>query len=275
MLFARFAVIGDSPASQRARLAVSSARVRPLVHRRPTAGGLSRTAGAGGGSSTSTCPWADRGPPRPRHDAVRALLAPSRHDFSVRDADRAWSLMVALSITRDHAGLHPRSWLLAVAAVILAVFFVLEMRTDIRCALPLFKNSTFRCHDRRFLTGFGMLAPSSSSRYLPGFLVSVPPTLVSCSPNDARLIGRARWWARPWCAFVYLSSDGRIVVMLGRMWLLSQVTVNTFASKSVRDIVSSRLGTFRSTSRLCRLRCRVTSSRCLEPDPFWSRSADD
>src|SRR3989442_7481458 len=153
-------------------------------------------------------------------------------------------LMVALSITRDHA------WtsfevlgLLAVAAVMLIGFFLLELRSD-HPIVPfnLFKNSTFSVSMIvGFFSGFGMF----------GTIVFVPliyqGVLGVTATNSAQLltpmmlgliiastlVGQAMVRIR---YYRFLGTAG-VAVMLVGMWLLSQVTVTTSRLEVVRDIV--------------------------------------
>jgi len=82
-------------------------------------------------------------------------------------------LMVALSITRDHGWTSPEVLgLLALAAVILAIFFVIETRTDHPIVpFALFKNSTFSVSMIVASSPVSVCsARSSSSTHLPGVL---------------------------------------------------------------------------------------------------------
>jgi hypothetical protein len=152
--------------------------------------------------------------------------------------------MVALSITRDHGWTSPEVLgLLALAAVLLAVFFVIEMRTDHPIVpFSLFKNSTFSVSMIvGFLTGFGMfgtivfvpliyqgvlgVSATNSGQLLTPMMLG----LIVASTLVGQAMVRIRYYR-------FLGTGG-IVVMLVGMWLLSQVTVTTSRLEVVRDIV--------------------------------------
>jgi hypothetical protein len=153
-------------------------------------------------------------------------------------------LMVALSITRDHGWTSPEVLgLLGIAAVILAVFFVLEIRTDHPIVpFDLFKNSTFSVSMIvGFLSGFGMfgtivfvpliyqgvlgVSATNSGQLLTPMMLG----LISASIVVGQLMTRIRLYR-------FLGTAG-VGIMLVGMWLLSQVTVNTSSLEVVRDIV--------------------------------------
>src|SRR2546421_3168641 len=251
MLFATvFAVIGDLfPPSQRARLAGLFGAVF----------GLSSIIGpTAGGYITDTWGWRWVFYVNLPVGIIAVLLVIATMPFvrssaSIRDIDFLGAgalvaglvpLMVALSITRDHGWTSPEVLgLLAVAAVILAVFFVIEMRSD-HPILPfsLFKNSTFSVSMIvGFLTGFGMfgtivfvpliyqgvlgVSATNSGQLLTPMMLG----LIVASTLVGQAMVRIRYYR-------FLGTAG-IVVMLVGMWLLSQVTVTTSRLQVVRDIV--------------------------------------
>jgi predicted MFS family arabinose efflux permease len=153
-------------------------------------------------------------------------------------------LMIALSITRDHGWTSPEVLgLLGIAAVILAIFFVLEVRTDHPIVpFDLFKNSTFSVSMIvGFLSGFGMfgtivfvpliyqgvlgVTATNSGQLLTPMMLG----LIVASTLIGQLMVRIRLYR-------FLGTAG-VAVMLVGMWLLSQVTVSTSRLEVVRDIV--------------------------------------
>src|SRR6266851_31258 len=153
-------------------------------------------------------------------------------------------LMVALSITRDHGWTSPEVLgLLGAAAVLLIVFFILEMRTDHPIVpFSLFKDSTFSVSMIvGFLTGFGMfgtivfvpliyqgvlgVSATNSGQLLTPMMLG----LIVASTLVGQAMVRIRYYR-------FLGTAG-IAVMLVGMWLLSQVTVTTSRLEVVRDIV--------------------------------------
>ncbi|MDQ6714457.1 MAG: MFS transporter, partial [Candidatus Dormibacteraeota bacterium] len=184
---------------------------------------------------------------------VIATMPFVRSSASIRDIDFPGAvalvgglvpLMVALSITRDHGWTSPEVLgLLAVAAVLLLVFFVIEMRTDHPIVpFALFKNSTFSVSMIvGFLTGFGMfgtivfvpliyqgvlgVTATNSGQLLTPMMLG----LIVASTLVGQAMVRVRYYR-------FLGTAG-IAVMLVGMWLLSQVTVTTSRLEVVRDIV--------------------------------------
>ena len=184
---------------------------------------------------------------------VIATMPYVRSSASIRDIDFPGAgalvaglvpLMVALSITRDHGWTSPEVLgLLAVAAVLLAVFFVIETRTDHPIVpFSLFKNSTFSVSMIvGFLTGFGMfgtivfvpliyqgvlgVTATNSGQLLTPMMLG----LIVASTLVGQAMVRIRYYR-------FLGTAG-IAVMLVGMWLLSQVTVTTSRLEVVRDIV--------------------------------------
>ncbi len=251
MLFATvFAVIGDLfPPTQRARLAGLFGAVF----------GLSSIVGpTAGGYITDTWGWRWVFYVNLPVGIIAVLLVLAtmpyvRSSASIRDIDFPGAaalvaglvpLMVALSITRDHGWTSPEVLgLLGAAAVLLIVFFIIEMRSE-HPVVPfsLFKNSTFSVSMIvGFLTGFGMfgtivfvpliyqgvlgVSATNSGQLLTPMMLG----LISASIVVGQLMVRIRYYR-------FLGTAG-IVVMLVGMWLLSQVTVTTSRLEVVRDIV--------------------------------------
>src|SRR5438309_650953 len=251
MLFATvFAVIGDLfPPARRARLAGLFGAVF----------GLSSIVGpTAGGYITDTWGWRWVFYVNLPVGIIAVLLVIATMPFvrssaSLRDIDFKGAaalvaglvpLMVALSITRDHGWTSPEVLgLLAIAAIILGIFFVLEIRTDHPIVpFDLFKNSTFSVSMIvGFLSGFGMFgtivfvpliyqgvlgvtAPNSGLLLTPMML-----GLIVASTLVGQVMVRVRLYR-------FLGTAG-IAVMLVGMWLLSQVTVSTSRLEVVRDIV--------------------------------------
>ena len=251
MLFATvFAVIGDLfPPTQRARLAGLFGAVF----------GLSSIVGpTAGGYITDSWGWRWVFYVNLPVGLIAILLVLVtmpyvRSSASIRDIDFPGAaalvaglvpLMVALSITRDHGWTSPEVLsLLAVAVVILAVFFLIEMRSDHPIVpFSLFKNSTFSVSMIvGFLTGFGMfgtivfvpliyqgvlgVSATNSGQLLTPMMLG----LIVASTLVGQAMVRIRYYR-------FLGTAG-IVVMLVGMWLLSQVTVTTSRLEVVRDIV--------------------------------------
>jgi EmrB/QacA subfamily drug resistance transporter len=251
MLFATvFAVIGDLfPPSQRARLAGLFGAVF----------GLSSIIGpTAGGYITDTWGWRWVFYVNLPVGVIAVLLVIATMPFvrssaSIRDIDFKGAvaliaglvpLMIALSITRDHGWTSPEVLgLLSIAAVILAIFFILEIRTDHPIVpFDLFKNSTFSVSMIvGFLSGFGMfgtivfvpliyqgvlgVTATNSGQLLTPMMLG----LIVASTLVGQLMVRIRLYR-------FLGTAG-VAVMLVGMWLLSQVTVSTSRLEVVRDIV--------------------------------------
>src|SRR6266480_3717311 len=239
MLFATvFAVIGDLfPPSQRARLAGLFGAVF----------GLSSIVGpTAGGYITDSWGWRWVFYVNLPVGLIAVLLVVVtmpyvRSSASIRDIDFPGAglliaglvpLMVALSITRDHGWTSPEVLgLLAAAALLLAIFFIVELRTDHPIVpFSLFKNSTFSVSMIvGFLTGFGMfgtivfvpliyqgvlgVSATNSGQLLTPMMLG----LIVASTLVGQAMVRIRYYR-------FLGTAG-IVVMLVGMWLLSQVTV--------------------------------------------------
>ncbi|MEA2636713.1 MAG: hypothetical protein QOH92_3480 [Chloroflexota bacterium] len=251
MLFATvFAVIGDLfPPAQRARLAGLFGAVF----------GLSSIVGpTAGGYITDTWGWRWVFYVNLPVGVIAVLLVIATMPFvrssaSLRDIDFKGAaaliaglvpLMIALSITRDHGWTSPEVLgLLGIAAVILAIFFILEIRTDHPIVpFDLFKNSTFSVSMIvGFLSGFGMfgtivfvpliyqgvlgVTATNSGQLLTPMMLG----LIVASTLVGQLMVRIRLYR-------FLGTAG-VAVMLVGMWLLSQVTVSTSRLEVVRDIV--------------------------------------
>jgi EmrB/QacA subfamily drug resistance transporter len=184
---------------------------------------------------------------------VVATMPYIRSSASIRDIDFVGAgalvaglvpLMIALSITRDHAWTSPEVLgLLAVAAIMLAVFFVVELRSD-HPIVPfgLFKNSTFSVSMIvGFFSGFGMfgtivfvpliyqgvlgVTATNSGQLLTPMMLG----LIVASTLIGQVMVRIRYYR-------FLGTAG-IAVMLYGMWLLSQVTTGSSRLEVVRDIV--------------------------------------
>jgi len=184
---------------------------------------------------------------------VLATMPYIRSSASLRDIDFRGAaaliaglvpLMVALSITRDHAWTSPEVLgLLAVATVMLLAFFLLELRSD-HAIVPfgLFKNSTFSVSMIvGFFSGFGMfgaivfvpliyqgvlgVTATNSGQLLTPMMLG----LIVASTLIGQAMVRVRYYR-------FLGTAGIAVMMYG-LWLLSQVTVGTSRLEVVRDIV--------------------------------------
>ena len=153
-------------------------------------------------------------------------------------------LMIALSITRDHAWTSPEVLaLLAFAGAMLVSFFFVERRSENPIVpFALFKNSTFSVSMIvGFISGFGMfgtiifvplvyqgvlgVTATNSGQLLTPMMLG----LIVASTIVGQAMVRIRYYR-------FLGTAG-IAVMLVGMWLLSQVTVSTSRFEVVRDIV--------------------------------------
>jgi len=158
-------------------------------------------------------------------------------------------LLIALSITRDHAWTSPEvAGLLAIAVVMLAAFFLIEQRShDPIVPFTLFTNSTFSVSMvTAFLTAFGMFgtivfvpllfqgvlgatATNSGQLVTPMMLGLIGASIVS-----GQLITRIRYYR-------FVGTAGIAIMAVG-MWLLTQVTVGSGRAEVVRDIVIVGVG---------------------------------
>src|SRR2546428_2602985 len=251
VLFATvFAVIGDlSPPQQRARVGGLFGAVF----------GLSSVLGpTAGGYITDNLGWRWVFYVNLPIGIVAVLIVAATLPFklskaSVRDIDFPGAaalvaglipLMVALSITRDHAWTSPEVLgLLIGSAVMLGLFFVLEQRTDNPIVpIGLFKDATFSVSMlTSFLTGFAMfgaiifvpliyqgvlgVTATNSGQLLTPMMLG----LVGASVLIGQVMVRIRLYR-------FLGTAGIALMLLG-FWWLSQVTTRTSALEVVRDIV--------------------------------------
>jgi EmrB/QacA subfamily drug resistance transporter len=191
--------------------------------------------------------------------AVVLLTLPSvAHRASWRDIDFAGAvvlagtlvpLLVALSITRDHDFTSPEVLgLLAVAAVMGTVFFVIERRVE-HPVVPfeLWRNPTFAVSTATgFLVAFGMFGAIlyvalvyqgvlGISATNSGLLVTpLMAGMVAASVVTGQLMVRVD-------RYRYIGTAG-IAIMVAGLWLLGQVTVGTGEAEVVRDLVLVGIG---------------------------------
>jgi EmrB/QacA subfamily drug resistance transporter len=191
--------------------------------------------------------------------AVVFLTLPSvRHSASWRDIDFAGAftlaatlvpLLVALSITRDHAFTSPEViGLLLIAAVMGVIFFVIERR-DPHPVVPfdLWKNPTFAVSTAiGFLLGFAMFGAILFVGLVYQGVLGLPATnsgllitplmagLIISSLITGQLMVRMR-------RYRYLGTVGAALLVIG-LFLLSEVTVGTPEIEVVRDLVLVGLG---------------------------------
>ena len=153
-------------------------------------------------------------------------------------------LMVALSITRDHAWTSPQVLgLLIGSAVMLGIFFLLEQRAaNPIVPFRLFRDATFSVAMlTSFLTGFAMfgaiifvplvyqgvlgVTATNSGQLLTPMMLG----LVGASVLIGQVMARVRLYR-------FLGTAGIAMMLLG-LWWLSQVTTRTSPIEVVRDIV--------------------------------------
>jgi EmrB/QacA subfamily drug resistance transporter len=158
-------------------------------------------------------------------------------------------LLIALSITRDHAWTSPQvTGLLALAAVMLAAFVFVESRVkEPIVPLHLFKNPTFTVSMIvGFLTAFGMFG---SILFTPlvfqGVLgISATNSGALITPMMFGLLGASTatgFVMRRIKYYRFLGTLGVAVMILG-MWLLSQITPSTPEWHVVVDLIVVGLG---------------------------------
>ncbi len=158
-------------------------------------------------------------------------------------------LLIALSITRDHAWTSPQvSGLLALAAAMLAAFVFVESRVQHPIVpLHLFKNTTFTVSMVvGFLTAFGMFG---SILFTPlvfqGVLgISATNSGALITPMMFGLLGASTvtgFVMRRIKYYRYLGTLGVSVMIVG-MWMLSQVTPGTPEWRVVVDLIVVGLG---------------------------------
>jgi EmrB/QacA subfamily drug resistance transporter len=158
-------------------------------------------------------------------------------------------LLVALTITRDHAWTSPEvAGLLTLAAAMLAAFVFVESRADHPIVpLHLFKNSTFSVSMVvGFLTAFGMFGSILFTPLVFQGVLGISATnsgalitpmmfgLLAASTATGFLMRRVKYYR-------FLGTFGVAVMILG-MWLLSQVTAGTAEWLVVRDLIVVGLG---------------------------------
>ena len=158
-------------------------------------------------------------------------------------------LLIALSITRDHEWTSPEVLsLFAVAAVMGAIFFVIELR-DPHPIVPfaLWKNSTFAVSTIvGFLLGFSMFGAILYVSLIYQGVLGIPATnsgllitplmvgLITASIITGQLMVRIK-------RYRYLGTFGMAVMVFG-LYELAQVTVGTPEIEVVRDLVLVGLG---------------------------------
>ena len=158
-------------------------------------------------------------------------------------------LLIALTITRDHAWSSPEvSGLLALAAVMLAVFMFVESRVEHPIVpLHLFKNATFTVSMLvGFLTAFGMFGSILFTPLVFQGVLGISATnsgalitpmmfgLLGASTATGFLMRRIRYYR-------FLGTFGVIVMIFG-MWLLSQVSPGVPEWRVVASLIVVGLG---------------------------------
>ena len=158
-------------------------------------------------------------------------------------------LLIALSITRDHAWTSPQVLgLLAIAAAMLAAFVFVESRVEHPIVpLELFKNSTFSVSMIvGFLTAFGMFGSILFTPLVFQGVLGISATnsgalitpmmfgLLSASTATGFLMRRVKYYR-------FLGTFGVIVMIIG-MWLLSQITPTVPQWHVVVDLIIVGLG---------------------------------
>ena len=153
-------------------------------------------------------------------------------------------LLIALSITRDHAWTSPQvTSLLAIAAAMLAAFIFVETRVPQPIVpLHLFKNSTFSVSMIvGFITAFGMFGSILFTPLVFQGVLGVSATnsgalitpmmfgLLGASTATGFLMRRIRYYR-------FLGTFG-VVVMIFGMWLLSQITPSVPQWHVVVDLI--------------------------------------
>ncbi len=153
-------------------------------------------------------------------------------------------LLIALSITRDHAWTSPQvSGLLALSAVMLATFIFVESRVEQPIVpLHLFKNPTFSVSMLvGFLTAFGMFGSILFTPLVFQGILGVSATnsgalltpmmfgLLGASTLTGFIMRRVRYYR-------FLGTLGVSVMIVG-MWLLSQITPTVPQWHVVADLI--------------------------------------
>src|SRR6266550_3777616 len=190
--------------------------------------------------------------------AVFITLPMVRHAASWRDIDFAGAftlaasivpLLIALSITRDHDFTSREVLrLLLVAAVMGAIFFIVERRTD-HPVVPfdLWKNPTFSVSTAiGFLLGFAMFGAILFVGLVYQGVLGMPATnsgllitplmagLIVSSIITGQLMVRIK-------RYRYIGTVGAVILTIGLI-LLAQVSVGTPEIEVVRDLVLIGLG---------------------------------
>src|SRR2546429_1921818 len=158
-------------------------------------------------------------------------------------------LLIALSITRDHAWTSPQvTGLLAIAAAMLATFVFVESRVEHPIVpLHLFKNSTFSVSMIvGFLTAFGMFGSILFTPLVFQGVLGISATnsgalitpmmfgLLGASTATGFIMRRIRYYR-------FLGTFGVIVMIFG-MWLLSQVSPGVPEWRVVASLIVVGLG---------------------------------
>jgi len=158
-------------------------------------------------------------------------------------------LLIALTITRDHAWTSPEVLgLLALAAVMLVAFVFVESRVEHPIVpLQLFKNTTFSVSMLvGFLTAFGMFGSILFTPLVFQGVLGISATnsgalitpmmfgLIGASTLTGFLMRRIKYYR-------FLGTLG-VAVMIFGMWLLSQVTPSTAEWRVVADLIIVGLG---------------------------------
>src|SRR5437899_3364130 len=158
-------------------------------------------------------------------------------------------LLVALSITRDHAWTSPEvTGLLALAAVMLASFIFVEGRVEHPIVpLHLFKNPTFSVSMIvGFLTAFGMFGSILFTPLVFQGVLGISATnsgalitpmmfgLLGASTVTGFIMRRIRYYR-------FLGTLG-VAIMIFGMWLLSQITPSVPEWHVVADLIVDGLG---------------------------------
>ena len=158
-------------------------------------------------------------------------------------------LLIALSITRDHAWTSPEVvGLLAFAAAMLAAFVFVESRAEHPIVpLHLFRNSVFTVSMVvGFLTAFGMFGSILFTPLVFQGVLGISATnsgalitpmmfgLLAASTATGFLMRRVKYYR-------FLGTFGVIVMIFG-MWLLSQVTPSTPEWRVVANLIVVGLG---------------------------------
>jgi MFS family permease len=158
-------------------------------------------------------------------------------------------LLIALTITRDHAWTSPQvTGLLALAAVMLAAFVFVESRVEHPIVpLHLFKNPTFSVSMLvGFLTAFGMFGSILFTPLVFQGVLGISATnsgalitpmmfgLLAASTLTGFVMRRIKYYR-------YLGTLG-VAVMIFGMWLLSQITPASAQWHVVADLIVVGLG---------------------------------